>query len=77
MIDWNRSLMAKAQEESLRFINRRLEHNTKTLESLRESKGLSEVIAAEQDWLASAARLCRGHAEIQRHASRTSGKRRA
>jgi hypothetical protein len=60
MIDWNRSLMEKTlrttQEESLRFINRRLERNAKTLESLRDSQGLSGLIAAEQDWLVGAAR---------------------
>src|SRR5207244_2731089 len=60
MIEWNRSLVEKTlrttQEESLRFINRRLERNARTLESLRESQGLSGLIAAEQDWLVSAAR---------------------
>jgi hypothetical protein len=60
MIDWNRSLMEKTlrqtQEESLRFINRRLERNVKALESLRDSQGLSGIIAAEQDWLVCTAR---------------------
>ena len=60
MIDWNRSLAEKTlrttQEESLRFINRRLERNAKTLESLKNSQGLSGLIAAEQDWLVCAAR---------------------
>jgi flagellar hook-associated protein FlgK len=60
MIDWNRSLMEKTlrttQEESLRFINRRLERNARTLENLRNSQGLSGLIAAEQDWLVCAAR---------------------
>ena len=60
MIDRNRSLAEKtlrtSQEESLRFINRRLERNAKTLESLRDSQGLSGLIAAEQDWLVCAAR---------------------
>jgi hypothetical protein len=60
MIDMNRSLIEKTlrttQEESLRFINRRLERNARTLENLRDSQGLSGLIAAEQDWLVSAAR---------------------
>ena len=60
MIDWNRSLVEKTlrttREESLRFVNRRLERNAKTLESLRDSQGLSGLIAAEQDWLICAAR---------------------
>jgi hypothetical protein len=60
MIDWNRSLVEKTlrttREESLRFVNRRLERNAKTLESLRDSQGLSGLIAAEQDWLVCAAR---------------------
>lgn len=60
MIDRNRSLVEKTmrttQEESLRFINRRLERNAKTLESLRDSRGLGELITAEQDWLVCAAR---------------------
>src|SRR5258706_15051067 len=60
MLDWNRTFVEKTlrttQEESLRFINRRLERNARTLESLRNSQGLSGLIAAEQDWLVSAAR---------------------
>lgn len=60
MIERNRSLMEKTlratQEESLRFINRRLERNAKVLESLRDSQGLGGLIAAEQDWLVCAAR---------------------
>lgn len=60
MIEWNRSLMEKTlrttQEESLRFINRRLERNARMLESLRDSQGLSGLIAAEQDWWVCAAR---------------------
>jgi hypothetical protein len=60
MIELNRSLMEKTlrttQEESLRFINRRLERNAKTLENLRDSQGLSGLIAAEQDWIVGAAR---------------------
>jgi hypothetical protein len=60
MIDWNRSFVEKTlrttQEESLRFINRRLERNARTLENLRNSQGLSGLIAAEQDWFVCAAR---------------------
>lgn len=60
MLDWNRSFFEKtlraSQEESLRFINRRLERNQRMLESIRESQGVSGLIAAEQDWLIDAAR---------------------
>lgn len=60
MIDRNRSLVERTlrttQEESLRFINRRLERNAKTLENLRDSQGLKGLITAEQDWLVCAAR---------------------
>lgn len=60
LLDYNRSLVEKTlrvtQEESLRFINRRLERNARILENLREKESLTELIAAEQDWLADAAR---------------------
>ena len=60
MLDWNRSMFEKTwratHEESLRFINRRLEHNARTLQSLRDSQGVSGLFAAEQDWLVDAAR---------------------
>ena len=60
MLDLNRSLFEKTwratHEESLRFINRRLERNARMLENLRDSDGFSGLIAAEQDWLVEAAR---------------------
>ena len=60
MVDWNRSMFEKTwratHEESLRFINRRLEHNARALQNLRDIQGLSGLFAAEQDWLVDAAR---------------------
>lgn len=60
MLDWNRSMFEKTwratHEESLRFINRRLEHNARALQNLRDVQGVSGLFAAEQDWLVDAAR---------------------
>jgi hypothetical protein len=60
MLDWNRSMFEKTwratHEESLRFINRRLEHNARALEGFKDIQGVSGLFAAEQDWLVDAAR---------------------
>src|SRR5215469_30362 len=60
MLDWNRAMFEKTwratHEESLRFINRRLEHNARALQTLRDVQGVSGLFAAEQDWLVDAAR---------------------
>jgi hypothetical protein len=60
MLDWNRSMFEKTwratHEESLQFINRRLEHNARALQNLRDVQGVSGLFAAEQDWLVDAAR---------------------
>ena len=60
MLDWNRSMVEKTwratHEESLRFINRRLEHNARTLQTLRDSQGVPGLFAADQSWLVDAAR---------------------
>jgi hypothetical protein len=60
MLDWNRAMFEKTwratHEESLRFINRRLEHNARALQSMRDIQGVSALFAAEQDWLVDAAK---------------------
>jgi hypothetical protein len=60
MFDLNRAIvettLRRTHEESLRFINHRLEQNTRALESLRDSQGVSGLIAAEHEWLADTAR---------------------
>ncbi len=60
MMEWNRDkfeeVFKKAQEEQLRFISKRLERTTRTLESLRDCQGLSGLIAAEQQWFVDTAR---------------------
>jgi hypothetical protein len=59
-IDHNRvitqNLMKAMQEESLRFMNTRLEHTTRAFEKSRECQGLSALIALQHDWLMDAAR---------------------
>jgi hypothetical protein len=55
VVEHNRELCAKmfqsAQEESLRVINGRLERDAKALEAMRDSKSLSDLLSAQQDWL--------------------------
>ncbi|HUO92198.1 MAG TPA: phasin family protein [Rhizomicrobium sp.] len=59
-MDQNRAivqnLMKAMQEESLRFMNTRLEHTSRAFEKGRECQGLSQFIALQQDWLMDAAR---------------------
>ncbi len=55
VMEHNRALCEKmfrsAQEESLHLIQRRLERDAQALEAMRDSKSLSDVISAQQDWL--------------------------
>ncbi len=37
-------------EESLRFINKRHEHNSQTIEQYRDSKSPASFLLAQQDW---------------------------
>jgi polysaccharide deacetylase 2 family uncharacterized protein YibQ len=59
-MDQNRAimqnLMKAMQEESLRFMNMRLEHTTRAFERGRECQGFSQFLALQQDWLMDAAR---------------------
>lgn len=60
MMEWNRDkfeeIFKKAHEEQLRFINKRLERTSRTLENLRDCQGLSGLIATEQQWIVDTAR---------------------
>jgi hypothetical protein len=56
MFDQNRSmvqhLMQAMQEESMRFMNTRIEHTSQALERSRECQGLAGFFTVQQDWLA-------------------------
>ena len=59
-IDQNRmiaqNLMRAMQEESLRFMNQRLEHTSRAFERSRECEGFSQFLNLQQDWLMDCAR---------------------
>lgn len=54
-IDQNRviaqNFLRAMQEESLRFMNARIEHTSQTFERSRECQGISAFIALQHDWL--------------------------
>jgi hypothetical protein len=60
MVDQNRAIFQKMlramQEESLRFVNRRLEHTSRVIENSRDCQGVSGVMAVQQEWLIDIAR---------------------
>jgi hypothetical protein len=59
-IDQNRAiaqtLMRAMHEESLRFMNMRLEHTTRAFERSRECQGISAFLSLQQDWFLDVAR---------------------
>lgn len=59
-LDQNRvvaqNLMRAVQEESLRFVNARLEHTTRAFERSKDCQGISALITLQHDWLLDAAR---------------------
>ena len=59
-IDQNRAitqnLLKAVQDESLRFMNMRLEHTSRAFEKSRECQGLSQFISLQHDWLMDVAR---------------------
>lgn len=59
-LDQNRiiaqNMMRAMQEESLRFMNTRLEHASRAFERSRDWQGISTLITLQQDWLLDAAR---------------------
>jgi hypothetical protein len=60
MVEHNRTIFEKMmvamQEESLRFVNLRMEHTSKALQNSRECQGLTGLIGVQHDWLVDAAR---------------------
>lgn len=60
LMDQNRALLEKSvrmvHEESLQFVNRRLERNAHALEQLKDCQGLSGLLTIEQEWLADSLR---------------------
>ena len=60
MVDQNRVMFQKllhaVQEESLRFVNRRLEHTSRVIENSRDCQGVTGVMAVQQEWLMDIAR---------------------
>ena len=57
------NLMKAMQEESLRFMNTRLEHASRTVEKSRECQGISQLIALQHDWLMD---IARDYAELNK-----------
>jgi hypothetical protein len=59
-LERNRSIMEKMllamQEESLRFVNLRMERTSKAIQSARDCHGLTGLIGVQHDWLVDAAR---------------------
>jgi hypothetical protein len=66
-IDQNRvitqNLLKAMQDESVRFMNKRLEHTTTTFEKSRECQGLSQLISLQHDWLMD---IARDYAELNK-----------
>jgi hypothetical protein len=60
VMDQNRLMLQKlmrlVQEESLRFVNRRFEHTTNAIESCRDCKRVSSLMAVQQEWMLDFAR---------------------
>lgn len=67
-LDHNRiiaqNMMRAMQEESLRFMNARLEHASRAFERSRDWQGISTLITLQQDRLIDAAR---DYAELNKH----------
>ena len=57
------NLLKAMQEESLRFMNTRLEHTSRTVEKSRECQGISQLITLQQDWLMD---IARDYAELNK-----------
>ena len=66
-LDQNRvitqNLLKAMQEESLRFMNTRLEHTSRTVEKSRECQGISQMIQLQHDWLMD---IARDYAELNK-----------
>ncbi|HWE06027.1 MAG TPA: hypothetical protein VG274_04915 [Rhizomicrobium sp.] len=60
VMEHNRTMLQKmmhaVQEESLKFVNRRLEHTGHAIESSRDCQGVSGLLAIQQEWMLDFAR---------------------
>ena len=60
MMEQNRAMLQKMvhamQEESLKFVNRRLEHTSHAIECCRDCQGVSGLMAVQQEWMLDFAR---------------------
>lgn len=60
LMEHNRAMLQKVahavQEESMRFVNRRLEHTSHAIESSRDCQGFSGLFAVQQEWMLDFAR---------------------
>lgn len=60
LMDQNWSMFQKMmhamREESLEFVNRRLEQTSHAIESSRDCDGISDLLAVQQDWMINLAR---------------------
>lgn len=67
-LEHNRAIYEKMvhamQEESLKFINLRLEHNARAIESARDCQGISGLLTVQNEWLTD---LARDYTEQSRH----------
>lgn len=57
------NLMKAMQEESLRFMNMRLEHTSRAFERSRECQGISAILTLQHDWLMD---IARDYAELNK-----------
>jgi hypothetical protein len=68
VMEHNRTMLQKmmhaVQEESLKFVNRRLEHTSHAIESSRDCHGASGLLAIQQEWMLD---FARDYAEHARH----------
>ena len=65
VMEHNRTMLQKmmhaVQEESLKFVNRRLEHTSHAIENSRDCQGVSDLLAIQQEWILDFARDYAGH----------------
>lgn len=81
VIDQNRTIaqemMRALQEQSLRFVNLRLEHTGRAIERSRDCHGLSELVAIQHEWMMDIARdyaeMTQRFADVLRDASEHNG----
>jgi hypothetical protein len=57
------TLMRAMHDESMRFVNTRMEHTARAIERGRDCQGLSALITLQQEWLLEVAR---DYAELNR-----------